>query len=444
MDLFDKIKGIRLLEDKQAGNIVNPVPASPAAVNHESVIAALDKCRAQSVGRVPQNRKRNPENSLACGNPAIRDEAEKVQPVELSKCSTENAESKDPAAKAYLPIVVNSIAEDKNRDSKAAASAAEGLSLIGKLDNSFSPADSGGHTGVNLNPAVAYLLTLGTDQSRRRMLKVLDRVARMFGSHSHLEFPWAQLRHSHLLALKAKFEHEHYSPNTTNLYLCALRGVSHQAWAMGLISDHDERVIASVKGSRGSRAPRGRALEFSETNRLIESCAGLSSAIGIRDAAIFALGAGCGLRRNEIATAKLADYDASDGVLYITGKGNKEREVYPPPSVADRLADWLSIRSGRGGDTIFCSVRRGGKVCGEKSLSADAVYKILSRRAKAAGIEKFTPHDLRRTFATRLLDKGVDLITVKTAMGHSNVQTTQRYDKRDSKRLKKIASLLDE
>ena len=300
------------------------------------------------------------------------------------------------------------------------------------------------NSNANINPASAYLLTLGTNQSRLRMKKVLDRAAQIFGFNSYDVFPWAQLRHSHLLALKAKFEHEQYSPNTTNLYLCALRGVAHQAWAMGLISDHDDRVISSVKGSRGSRAPRGRALEVSETKRLIETCANLDSIIGIRDAAIFALGAGCGLRRNEIATARLADYDQSEGVLYITGKGNKEREVYPPPSVENRLKNWLDVRSGLGGETLFCVVRRGGKIHPESALTADAVYKVLLRRARSAGITKFTPHDLRRTFATRLLEKGVDLNTVKTAMGHSNVQTTQRYDKRDSKRLKKIAQLMDE
>lgn len=298
--------------------------------------------------------------------------------------------------------------------------------------------------GQNLiDPASAYLLTLGTDLSRQRMRKILDRTAAIFGFPSMKEFPWAQLRHSHLLGLKARFEHEGYSPNTTNLYLCALRGVAHQAWSMGLISDHDERVISSVKGSRGSRAPRGRALPKSETDLLTETCANLNSAIGVRDAAIFALGAGCGLRRNEIATAKLDDYHPEDGVLFITGKGNKEREVYPPPSVARRLSDWLSVRSGQAGPTLFCAVRRGGHIHADKPLTADAVYKILLRRAKAANVSNFTPHDLRRTFATRLLEKGADLNLVKMAMGHSSVQTTQRYDKRDKEAIKKILMTFD-
>lgn len=58
-----------------------------------------------------------------------------------------------------------------------------------------------------------------------------------------------------------------------------------------------------------------------------------------------------------------------------------------------------------------------------------AIFKMIEKRAKAAGIEKFTPHGLRRTFATRMLDVGADISIVKEAMGHSSINTTQRYDR---------------
>lgn len=58
-----------------------------------------------------------------------------------------------------------------------------------------------------------------------------------------------------------------------------------------------------------------------------------------------------------------------------------------------------------------------------------AIFKMIEKRAKAAGIEKFTPHGLRRTFATRTLDVGADISIVKEAMGHSSINTTQRYDR---------------
>lgn len=58
-----------------------------------------------------------------------------------------------------------------------------------------------------------------------------------------------------------------------------------------------------------------------------------------------------------------------------------------------------------------------------------AIFKMIEKRAKAAGIEKFTPHGLRRTFATRMLDVGADISIVKEAMGHSSINTTQRYNR---------------
>ena len=63
-------------------------------------------------------------------------------------------------------------------------------------------------------------------------------------------------------------------------------------------------------------------------------------------------------------------------------------------------------------------------------MSPMAIFKMIEKRAKAAGIEKFTPHDLRRTFATRMLDVGADISIVKETMGYSSINTTQRYDRR--------------
>ena len=62
-------------------------------------------------------------------------------------------------------------------------------------------------------------------------------------------------------------------------------------------------------------------------------------------------------------------------------------------------------------------------------MSPMAIFKMIEKRAKAAGIEKFTPHGLRRTFATRMLGVGADISIVKEAMGHSSINTTQRYDR---------------
>lgn len=84
---------------------------------------------------------------------------------------------------------------------------------------------------------------------------------------------------------------------------------------------------------------------------------------------------------------------------------------------------------------MFTRIRRFDTLTYDR-LTDQAVYHILQVRQKQAGIAKCGPHDLRRTFATAMLDNGEDLITVKDAMGHASVATTQQYDRRGEERLK--------
>ncbi|MFR1631265.1 MAG: tyrosine-type recombinase/integrase, partial [Sutterella wadsworthensis] len=88
----------------------------------------------------------------------------------------------------------------------------------------------------------------------------------------------------------------------------------------------------------------------------------------------------------------------------------------------------------RAGDpcpNVFLAVRRYGRISTGHSITSSAVYQILKTRSSQSGVEDFSPHDLRRTFATRLLGAGTDINLVRKAMGHASVLTTQRYDKRE-------------
>ncbi|MCV5688813.1 site-specific integrase, partial [Escherichia coli] len=90
----------------------------------------------------------------------------------------------------------------------------------------------------------------------------------------------------------------------------------------------------------------------------------------------------------------------------------------------------------------FPRIRRFDDVTGER-MSDQAIYHILETRRVEAGLEMFAPHDLRRTFASSMLDNGEDIVTVKDAMGHSSIATTQKYDRRGDERLKRASQRLD-
>lgn len=294
------------------------------------------------------------------------------------------------------------------------------------------------------NPALLYMMTLGTKQSRDKVAQLLNHLAKIFGYADWISAPWEKIRQPELLALKTKWEIEKKSPATINLALSVLKGVARQAWMASLMTDHEFTVIQAIKGARGSRTSKGRALTPVESSRLIVGCEMKSNAKGIRDAAIIALGIGCGLRRAEIANLKTESLNFQEQSILVMGKGNKERTVYCSEAVWQRVARWIEIRNDADGvKQLFCSVSKGGKLNFEKGLTEDAIFKILRSRAKEFGLEIFAPHDLRRTYATRLFELGGDVNVVRQAMGHASILTTQRYDKRGEEAVKVLSKRIN-
>lgn len=150
---------------------------------------------------------------------------------------------------------------------------------------------------------------------------------------------------------------------------------------------------------------------------------------------------GAGLRREEITKLNLEDYNLDDSKFMVRGKRSKQRIAYLGDGARDALKNWLELR-GTDAGPLFVSVKRGGTLCRGRQLSPQSIYYLLKVRAKKAGIKPFTPHDLRRTFVSRLLDAGVDIATVAKMAGHSNIQTTARYDRRPEEAKQRAAKLL--
>ena len=281
------------------------------------------------------------------------------------------------------------------------------------------------------NPAQAYVLTLSPGQSRQKMIRVLNLVARWFGYSNLNECPWEQLTYDSVLAYRTRQLDAGLSAATVNMHLSAIRMVSKQAWLKHMMPIETYGAIKEVKSVRGSRLPHGRALTKDETQELIQASEAKGTAIGLRDAAILALSVACGLRRSEIAGLTFKNVNRKNQTLRVIGKGNKERLVAPNPQAWEKLLAWLSVRGTEGCASLFVAVKKTNNIQVNWPLTAEAIYQILRIRARETGVEAFSPHDLRRTFATRLLERGTDINTVRQAMGHASVLTTQKYDKRD-------------
>ena len=289
------------------------------------------------------------------------------------------------------------------------------------------------------DPARVYLAGLAPG-SRRSMAQALGQIARIAsnGQAGAEELPWASLRYQHTQAIRAALRDlisvrtgRPLGPGTINKTLCALRGVLREAWRLGQMSAEDYHRATDLEPVRGTTVLSGRALESNEVAALFHVLQRDHSAAGARDAAVLALGlAGGGLRRAELSRSALpSDLDQNAWVLTVVGKGNHVREVPLKNGTVDALRAWLAHRGGEPGP-LLCPVLKGGRIQ-YRRLSEQAIYKICARRAEEAGIATFTPHDMRRTYISSLLDRGVDISVVSKLCGHhSGPNITARYDRR--------------
>lgn len=270
------------------------------------------------------------------------------------------------------------------------------------------------------------------------MAAKLRSVARIVGLHPQ-EIRWSGLRSEVVSVVRALMLEKRYAPSTINATLSALKGVAHAAWQLKQIKSDEYQRIRDVKGVRGSRLPRGRALSDSEVLRLVDACLRDATPAGARDLALVALLGSGGLRRSEATTLDLSHFDEEAGTLRVLGKGDKERLVYLGREALRTVLEWLGVR-GTDAGPLLCPVSKAG--CVEmRRLSDQAVYKALRKRAKESRVRPFSPHDLRRTCITNMLERGGDLSVVQDIAGHSSISTTKIYDRRGEAAKRRTSAL---
>jgi integrase len=292
----------------------------------------------------------------------------------------------------------------------------------------------------DVNPVDVYLTRLGPG-SRQGMSQALDGIARFLtgGTSESKALDWATIRYQDTSAIRGWLV-KTYAPATAKRMIAALRGVLTESWRLGLMSHDDYARGTDIAPVRGETEPRGRALTNEELLRLFQTCSADSSPAGVRDGGILAVLYGLGLRRSELIALDVADYDPDQGTLAIKGKGNKPRIGYVLEQVKELLRLWIAVR-GRSEGPIFVPVTKGGNLNFHR-LTPQAVALIVKKRAAEAEVEKFSCHDLRRSFITDLLEAGADLSIVQQLAGHRQVTTTTLYDKRGEAAKVKAAGMI--
>jgi integrase/recombinase XerC len=183
---------------------------------------------------------------------------------------------------------------------------------------------------------------------------------------------------------------------------------------------------------RGPRLPRALAgfLPVDETHLLVEGRS-LGGRARVRDLAVVEVHYATGLRVSELAGLDLDAVDPHAGTVRVLGKGRKERIVPFGAKAAAALAAWRAVRGDRPGPLFLNG--RGGR------LGVRALHGVVRRAARAAGLtRRVTPHTLRHSFATHLLDAGADLRVIQELLGHSRLSTTQRYTHVGADQLMKV------
>ena len=217
--------------------------------------------------------------------------------------------------------------------------------------------------------------------------------------------------------------HPPLSASSAGRAVVAVRGLHRFALREGLTADDPAREVKPPLPAR--RLPK--AISVAEVERLLAAAGADDTPLALRDRALLELLYGTGARISEAVGLAVDDLDRGSGLVRLDGKGGKQRMV-PVGSYAQRAVEAYLVRgrptlamAGRGSSALFLNARGG-------RLSRQSAWTVLRAAADRAGLgAELSPHTLRHSFATHLLDGGADVRVVQELLGHASVTTTQVY-----------------
>lgn len=250
-----------------------------------------------------------------------------------------------------------------------------------------------------------------TLESYARDLARLDQWATKCGK------PIQELTRSDLRKWIAQLSREGLAPSSVARAVSAARGL----FRFLMLDNHIKQYPTEDLDTPQRFAYLPKFLTQDEIDQLLRA-PDIGTEEGVRDRALLEVMYAAGLRVSELVSLKQADVDVHAGLVICHGKGNKQRRVPIGKSAVHWLQQYGAVRAGYGKSSSSCMFLNRGK-----PLTRQFTWAMVKRYAARAGVKDISPHTLRHSFATHLLQNGADSRSVQALLGHSDISTTQIY-----------------
>jgi integrase len=268
----------------------------------------------------------------------------------------------------------------------------------------------------------AVLSTLTSKSGQRSYDHAINEFVDWYCSEPRLAF-----NRTVVLRYRIFLEQKPLAPTTINLRLAAVRRIAYEAADSGLLSPELAAGIRRVKGVRRIGVRVGNWLTADQGKRLL-STVNRNGLRGKRNHAMLAFLVGCGLRRGELLALTMRSIQLREEhwvIADLVGKAGHIRTIPIPVWVKAALNEWTTA-SGITEGCIFRSINKAGRIWGN-GMTPKVLWEVVRQSAKAAEIDRLSPHDLRRTCARLCHLAGGQLDQIQFLLGHVSIQTTERY-----------------
>lgn len=242
-------------------------------------------------------------------------------------------------------------------------------------------------------------------------------------------FSWQDVDYEYIQRYVLYLKQREYASSTVGRKVAAVKSFFHFLVADGVLRDDPTASVDSPSVDRHLPHPLSRE----EVARLLAEPARSNTAKGVRDRALLELMYATGMRASEVIQLEVGAVDLEAGTVRCVGKGDKERLLPLYERARNALQTYIEggrVRLLRGRDETVLFVNHRGR-----SLTRQGLWLIVKEYAAAAGIEQeVTPHTLRHSFATHMLDGGAGLRELQQLLGHTNISSTQIYTKVSTRR----------